>query len=66
MEARVTTYTAVIDACAKAGDAPSAEKWMQKMIEKGIEPNVVSYSALIDACAKGGDHGVVGHPPVQN
>merc|ERR1719181_2015283 len=55
IEARVTTYTAVVDACAKCGDVLRAETWMEKMIACGVEPNVVSYSAMIDACAKGGD-----------
>merc|ERR1719183_1806163 len=54
LSARVTTLTALVDACAKLGDAVRAEKWMERMTARGIEPNVVSYSAMIDACAKAG------------
>ena len=51
LEARVTIYTVVVDACTKLGDAARAEKWMEKMLASNIEPNVVSHSAMIDACA---------------
>jgi len=44
--------TAVIDACAKVGDAVRAEKWMESMKLRGIEPNVDVYRAMMDVDAK--------------
>lgn len=49
--ATVTTFTAVIDACAKGGDIPRAEKWLDKMIAAEVQPNIVTFSAMIAACA---------------
>jgi len=52
---RVTTYTAVIDACGKAGQVDRAEMWMERlMMETNIWPNVITFSAVMDACAKVG------------
>merc|ERR1712012_1112752 len=50
----VVSYNSVINACAKAGKADRAERWLAKAIEGGVAPNVVSYTAVIDACAKAG------------
>jgi pentatricopeptide repeat protein len=51
----VISYTAIIDACAKAGNIARAEAWLQKMLDAGVEANVVTFGALIHACARLGD-----------
>merc|ERR1719301_409836 len=33
----------------------SAEKWLAKMLETGVEPNVITFNAVIAACAKAGN-----------
>merc|ERR1719476_242417 len=55
VEANVITYSAVIDACAKAGNLERAEYWLGEMTNRGICPNAHSYSAVINACAKSGN-----------
>jgi len=55
LEASVCTYTAVINACAKSGDMPAAERWFRRMTEEEVEPSVATFSAMIDTCAKAGD-----------
>ena len=41
----VISFSAVIDACAKQGEAAKAEEWLSKMQAAGLQPNVISYSA---------------------
>ena len=48
-------YNTVMDVCAKAGDPQSAEFWLQRMVERGIEPNVVSFATVIHGFARKGD-----------
>merc|ERR1740121_3506913 len=55
VEPNVITFSAMIDACAKASNLPRAEYWHQQMLDKGIPPNAYSYTALISACAKRAD-----------
>ena len=45
-------YNAAIDSCAKAKDASSVEKWMEKVSEANVVPSTVTYNALVHACAK--------------
>jgi len=52
VQANVVSYSAVIDACARVGNADGAEKWLAKMLSVGVEANTQSYSAVINACAK--------------
>ena len=52
IEADSVYCNAVIDSCAKAKDASSAEKWMEKMSEAKVAPSAVTYNALVNACAK--------------
>ena len=52
IEANVVSYSAMVDACAKAGEPALAEKWHHAMLEKGIAPNAHSFSVLINAWAK--------------
>merc|ERR1719301_83508 len=33
----------------------SAEKWLAKMLETGVEPNVITFNSVIAACAKAGN-----------
>merc|ERR1719473_973181 len=49
------SFSAVINACAKAGDIQSAIRWLDKMEDAGIAADVVVYSTVLDACAKVGD-----------
>merc|ERR1719446_74511 len=49
------SFSAVINACAKAGDILAATRWLDKMDEVGIAADVVVYSTVLDACAKVGD-----------
>jgi len=46
------SFTAAINACARAGDVQRAEKWMAKMLEASVEPNAITFNAVIAACAK--------------
>merc|ERR1719265_259243 len=55
MQADVVSYSTVINAFAKLGDARSAEQWLTKMIDAGVEANVQSYSTVVSAFAKAGD-----------
>lgn len=49
------SYTAVVDACAKAGDAARAEHWLAEMHARRCAANIRSYNALLSACAKVGN-----------
>ena len=51
----MVSYSAMIDACAKAGDAIRAQRWHQRMRNAGVQPNAHSFSAVINACAKSGN-----------
>merc|ERR1719333_1952419 len=55
IEASNHSFSSVISACAKAGDADKAEVWLNRMDELGIEPDVVAFSSVIDACSKADD-----------
>ena len=44
--AQVSTYTAIVDACAKAGDVKRGEKWMEKMLACGIAAGPVGNPTL--------------------
>lgn len=52
---KASIYTAVLTACAKAGDVERAEKWMQRMQVTGASATVYTYSAMFSACAKAKD-----------
>merc|ERR1719224_382451 len=54
-EPNVVTFSAMIDACAKAGSLEKAEKWHDKMEDCGIIADVVIYSTMLDAAAKVND-----------
>jgi len=54
-EPNVVSFSAMIDACAKAGSLEKAEKWHARMVEVGVEPNSHSFGAVINACAKSGE-----------
>jgi len=46
------SYTAVIDAWAKAHRPDEPEKYFEIMVSDGVIPNVLSYSAVIDAWSR--------------
>lgn len=47
------TYSALINACGRAGQLARAFQTLDEMCKTGIEPNVVTWTTLIDACGKG-------------
>merc|ERR1719231_1928320 len=49
------SFSAVINACAKAGNVDSAVHWLEQMESNGVPVDVVVYSGVLDACAKVGD-----------
>ena len=48
------TFCALLNACARAGDLPAAERAFSMMTAAGVEPNVQTFTSLIDACTKDG------------
>jgi len=48
------SYTAMINACGRAGDVTRAEQWLERMLEAGAQPNVITFNAVVSACAKAG------------
>ena len=50
MKPGITTYNAVIDACAKSGEME--REWLSKAQEIRLKPEIITYSAVINACAK--------------
>merc|ERR1719238_1278242 len=54
VEANVQSYSTVVSAFAKAGDADGAETWLAKMHDAGIKGDTISFTAVINACAKVG------------
>merc|ERR1740130_2407741 len=55
IEPNVVSYSAMIDACAKANDPARAVQWYEAMRMRGVAPNGHSIAALINVCAKRGD-----------
>ena len=51
----VRTFTAMVNAYAKAGDVNGALGAMQDMESCGVRADTVSYSSLLDACARQGN-----------
>lgn len=51
----------MLDACAKAGGPQSAESWLQRMLDKGVQPNVISFATVIHAFARKGDENKAQH-----
>jgi pentatricopeptide repeat protein len=49
------SYSAILNACAKAGDADMAEVWLERCEKAGEANDSVIYSSVIDACGKVGD-----------
>lgn len=54
------TYSALINACGRAGQLARAFQTLDDMVSSGIEPNVVTWTTLIDACGKGKVRAVLG------
>jgi pentatricopeptide repeat protein len=52
----VMCYSALISACAKAGDADGAEDWLETLIGANLgKPNTICFNITISACAKSGN-----------
>jgi len=43
----ITTYNALIDACARNNDMVRVQPLMEDMARQGIEPNVITYSTIV-------------------
>jgi pentatricopeptide repeat domain-containing protein 1 len=52
-ERSVITYSALINACEKAGQWELALQLFERMQQEGIAPNTVTYNSLITACTQG-------------
>lgn len=52
-ERSVITYSALINACEKAGQWDLALQLFERMQQEGIAPNTVTYNSLITACTQG-------------
>ena len=55
IEANVRSYSAVIDACAKAGQAEKAEEVYNRMLKDGVAPTIVTLTSLSKAHARLGN-----------
>merc|ERR1719305_1819229 len=55
MTPNAVTFSAMIDACAKASDCAGAELWHNRMVEAGIEASNHSFGSVISACARAGN-----------
>merc|ERR1719236_73027 len=55
VEANLQSYSTVVSAFAKAGDAAGAERWLERMHEAGIKGDTISFTTVINACANAGD-----------
>lgn len=53
LEPNRVTYSALINACGRAGQLARAFQTLDEMVGAGIEPNVITWTTLIDACGKG-------------
>ena len=49
------SFTSVISAFAKAGKAPEAGKWLQRMLAVGLSPDTVACNTVLLAYANAGD-----------
>jgi len=49
------SFSAVINACAKAGDVITATQYLAQMQQAGVSADVVVFSSVLDACAKAGN-----------
>lgn len=48
-------YNTMLDAYAKAGKSRACETWLQRMLDKGQQPNVISFATVIHSFARHGD-----------
>merc|ERR1719428_1332240 len=55
LEANVRSYSAVIDACAKAGQEEEAEEVYKRMLKDGVAPSIVTLTSLSKAHARFGN-----------
>merc|ERR550537_1588905 len=55
VQANVQSYSTVVSAFAKAGDAAGAERWLERMHAAGIKGDTISFTTVINACAQVGD-----------
>ena len=49
----VVTYNAMISACEKGNDLPSALQCCRALQEQSFKPSIITYNSLIHAMAKG-------------
>jgi|Transcript_108097 pentatricopeptide repeat protein len=54
-EPDVTSYNLIIRAYTKCGDLRNAERWLKRMVERGVKPTEYSFNTLMNAYAKSDD-----------
>ena len=52
MKPDIVSYNALISACEKGKDSPTALHFWEDMQSQGIKPDVATHNALISACEK--------------
>ena len=55
IEANVQSYSTVVNAFTRAGDASGAERWLEEMHDAGIKGDTISFTTVINAFARVGD-----------
>ena len=54
LQPNVVTFSALINTCARVGEADKALEYYREMLEKwSVNPNVTAFNVVIHACAKG-------------
>lgn len=52
LQPNVTTFNALMNVSAKAGDVEMADKLWKLMLDAGVSPTVVTYNIVLNACAQ--------------
>jgi pentatricopeptide repeat protein len=55
IEPALTTFNAVLDACARSGQMQWAHKLLEDMHKRGLEANLITYSTLMKGFCQAGD-----------
>ena len=48
-------FSVMVDAAAKCKDLLAAEKWFEKALDAGLEPDLVLFTSMVDAACRAGD-----------
>ena len=47
----LVSYNTMLKSCSKAGDVPSAIRWLKEISKASLSPDVISWNCAIGACA---------------